>query len=271
MNTLRKAQLKMLDALIEIDRICKMHDIDYWLDAGTLLGAVRHKGFIPWDDDIDICMIRSDFNKFLKMCQKDLNTNKFFLQTVHTDPDYYYINIPCKLRINNTHIIESFEKKYKCYNPKSHHGLYVDIFPYDFYSNSSLKRKCQRIYSNLYKLKKLAYCKNLTPMKYVLSRVLSPLLSKKHLNFFTNYISTKMNSNLNNTLLGAGIETPFQRAYFNESEIFPLSSVEFEGHTFSAPHKSHKYLKKMFGCDYMELPPQSERIPHTNPNDIKIN
>ena len=66
-ETLRKAQLKMVEILVEIDRICEKHDIKYWLSYGTLLGAVRHKGFIPWDDDCDICMMRADFEKFLRV------------------------------------------------------------------------------------------------------------------------------------------------------------------------------------------------------------
>ncbi|MGK6603265.1 LicD family protein [Proteus mirabilis] len=107
---LRKKQLKMLKGLIEIHRICQLHNINYWLDAGTLLGAVRHSGFIPWDDDIDICMFRDDYNKFINIAKYELNTNDFFLQTVTTDKDYIFINIPCKLRINNTEIVEKFEK-----------------------------------------------------------------------------------------------------------------------------------------------------------------
>ncbi|WP_250636022.1 LicD family protein [Proteus mirabilis] len=75
---LRKKQLKMLKGLIEIHRICQLHNINYWLDAGTLLGAVRHSGFIPWDDDIDICMFRDDYNKFINIAKYELNTNDFF-------------------------------------------------------------------------------------------------------------------------------------------------------------------------------------------------
>ncbi|MER1823207.1 LicD family protein, partial [Proteus mirabilis] len=103
---LRSAQLKMLTALIEIDRLCSLHDIEYWIDAGTLLGAVRHSGFIPWDDDIDICMTRDNFNKFINIASKNLNKDLFFLQTSQTDKNYYTYNIPCKMRINNTEIIE---------------------------------------------------------------------------------------------------------------------------------------------------------------------
>lgn len=77
-NILRKAQLRMLNILLEIDRICQKNNIEYWLAEGTLLGAVRNKGFIPWDDDIDICMLREDYNKFIKIAPKELNSEYFF-------------------------------------------------------------------------------------------------------------------------------------------------------------------------------------------------
>src|SRR5574344_86398 len=67
---LRKLQLKMLDILIAIDKVCREHDLCYYLDSGTILGAVRHKGFIPWDDDIDIAMPRSDYNKLIEHCSQ---------------------------------------------------------------------------------------------------------------------------------------------------------------------------------------------------------
>ena len=79
-RTLRKAQLIMLDMLIEFDAICKKHQLQYWLDSGTLLGAVRHQGFIPWDDDIDICMERNDYQKFIQICSQELS-KEYFLQT----------------------------------------------------------------------------------------------------------------------------------------------------------------------------------------------
>ena len=133
-NKLRAAQMKMLIILNEVDRICRLNKINYWLDAGTLLGAKRHGGFIPWDDDIDICMLRDDYNKFITACDKQLNNEIFFLQPAYPDEHYVDFNTPCKIRMNKTEIIKKNEIKYKYYNEKSHHGLFLDIFPYDKYS-----------------------------------------------------------------------------------------------------------------------------------------
>ncbi|HBC6052161.1 TPA: LicD family protein [Proteus mirabilis] len=260
---LRKKQLKMLKGLIEIHRICQLHNINYWLDAGTLLGAVRHSGFIPWDDDIDICMFRDDYNKFINIAKYELNTNDFFLQTVTTDKDYIFINIPCKLRINNTEIVEKFEKIHNCYNEKSHHGLFVDIFPYDKYSENKNKRKIQRLLSIAYKIKKLSYCNNIGAIKYILSRIFSIILPIIILEKTKNIIANKMNKEPNNSLYGAGIETPFTRAYFSEDEIFPLKKNFFEGYEFNCPNNTKIYLEKMFGPNYMTPPPEEERYNHS--------
>ena len=102
---LRDAQIIMLNILKEIDKICKKHNLIYFLDGGTLLGAVRHKGFIPWDDDVDIGMPREDYRKFLKIAQKEL-PDYLFLQTFETDKYYDIYQVPSKVRDNRTLIFE---------------------------------------------------------------------------------------------------------------------------------------------------------------------
>lgn len=87
MHKMTNVQHIELEILKKIDEVCKKHNINYWLDSGTLLGAVRHQGFIPWDDDIDIGMLREDYEKFLKVAQKDLGDD-YFLQTRSTDKNY---------------------------------------------------------------------------------------------------------------------------------------------------------------------------------------
>ena len=84
---LKELQNIQMEILVEFDRICKKNNIKYQLFAGTLLGAIRHKGFIPWDDDIDVCMLRKDYIKFLNACESDLREN-YFLQTFETDEQY---------------------------------------------------------------------------------------------------------------------------------------------------------------------------------------
>ena len=122
---LRQAQLVMTRMFKIIDYICREHHLRYWMCSGTLLGAVRHQGFIPWDDDLDICMIREDYDRFIQIAQQELPSD-LFLQTRETDPNYDYLALPCKIRDKKSLIISTgIEKK------KYQMGLFIDIFPAD--------------------------------------------------------------------------------------------------------------------------------------------
>ena len=123
-KTVAAAQKVMLEILVEIHRICVENNITYWLEAGTLLGAIRHKGFIPGDDDCDISMPRKDYERFLQIAQEKL-PETMFLQTKETDKEY---PLPwAKIRKNGTLLIETGETG----EEKYHHGIFVDIIPYD--------------------------------------------------------------------------------------------------------------------------------------------
>lgn len=257
-NTLRQSQLLMLEGLIEIDRICKNNNIAYWLDAGTLLGAVRHQGFIPWDDDIDICMTRLDYEHFLDVASVELDQERFFLQTEQTDPHYIAINIPCKVRLNNTQIIEDYEVAHDCYRPNAHHGVFVDIFPYDKYSTNKTQRYLERSLSIPYRLNVLSHFKNLSPIKWALSRIGALIFNRSVLNFLKPIYTKYINQKKEHYAYGAGCETPFSRAYFSDDELFPIGQICFEGHMFSCPNQVHEYLIKMFGPNYM-TPPEEKK------------
>ena len=130
-KTLKKLQENQLEILNEIERICKKNNINFFLVGGTLLGAVRHKGYIPWDDDLDIGMMREDFIKFRNIVANDLD-NKYFFDFYDTDKDYY---LPfAKVRKNNTTFNEEISKDYD-----NHKGIFVDIFPFE-YSDDNFKR-----------------------------------------------------------------------------------------------------------------------------------
>lgn len=133
---LRKLQLIELDLLLELDRICKKNNITYMICSGTLLGAVRHKGFIPWDDDLDTRMPRKEFEKFEKACEKDLNHDKYFLQTWKTDPEYRWGYV--KLRRKGTEYLRAGQEAIKCMS-----GVSIDIFVADNVSDNYLEARLQ--------------------------------------------------------------------------------------------------------------------------------
>lgn len=132
---LRKVQLAQLDMAKEVKRICNKYNINYFMDSGTLLGAVRHKGFIPWDDDLDFGMLREDYEKFLKVAPTELNS-KYFLQTWKNDDGFPYGF--SKIRKKNTIYIEAIDQK-----TSGHKELWIDIFPYDVYPDDVDCRKEQ--------------------------------------------------------------------------------------------------------------------------------
>lgn len=133
---IRDLQLILLDMLRDIDRVCQKHRINYQLFAGSALGAVRHNGFIPWDDDLDIAFSRDDYERFLYVAKRELDSDKYYLQTEFSEhfPMFY-----SKLRLNNTTYMERYHPR----DPKMHQGVFVDLFPIDNLSDNSLTAKLQ--------------------------------------------------------------------------------------------------------------------------------
>ena len=122
-SLLRRQQMRMLEILLEVDRICKKHDIKYWLSSGTLIGAARHKGFIPWDDDLDIEMLWDDYKRLMKVLPDEL-PETMALQNTKTDPNYFCFY--AKVRDRRSHLEESnrYDRVWR------EQGIYIDVFPF---------------------------------------------------------------------------------------------------------------------------------------------
>lgn len=133
---LRKMQLLQLDILKEVDRICRENNITYSLCGGTLLGAVRHKGFIPWDDDVDISMLREDYERFFSICATELNP-KYYAQSLETDPDYRWEY--GRILLNGTKFVRCGQEHLKAQT-----GIFIDIIPCDSLSDNLFIRRVQR-------------------------------------------------------------------------------------------------------------------------------
>src|SRR5690554_2259013 len=260
---IQEIQLKMLE---EINRICIKYNIVYHLYAGTLLGAVRHKGFIPWDDDIDIAMTRQNYNKFIEVSRKEIN-NSFYLDI----PNYEGRLHICKIRMNNTFLYE-----YATLNLKNrHHGIYVDIFPLDNSKPNTLKGKIQEIQlSILFRLKVYMYLNKLkyktskfkTLIRRVLFIILFPLriiYTKKRIFNRIEKVSKKFNKKETGYVceLSHGMSKgKYERNSYALDDIKDTVYLMFEGKKYPAPKSYHKILTQHFG-DYMVLPPKEKRTP----------
>ena len=137
-NNLKNLQLKLLEIAKYIDKLCQENDIEYYVIYGSALGAVRHKGFIPWDDDFDIGMTYPNYLKFLKVYEEKVDKKKYFLQTLESEPNYYLSF--AKFRDITTTLIEEANKDIPIT-----YGVYVDIFPIVGVPNNKFKRALLKI------------------------------------------------------------------------------------------------------------------------------
>lgn len=257
-TTLRQAQLVMLRMFKIIDYICRKHNLRYWMCSGTLLGAVRHQGFIPWDDDLDICMIREDYERFIAIAKKEL-PDDLFLQTRENDPEYDYLALPCKIRDTKSLIISNGLEK-KTY----HMGLFIDIFPADRYHTDPACFKKEKARKSYFFYLCKALDAELEKQHSVKKRIVAwfkPLfriLAKRYLVHTNAWIDHNRTLG-EDCLIGHGFDTPWRR-YFAYKEIFPLKEYTFEGHAFLGPNDANAYLSQLYGTNYMTPPPASKRI-----------
>ncbi len=253
---LGKIKLIEMNMLKEFISICKRHNFCYFMLGGSCLGAVRHKGFIPWDDDIDVGMPRPDYEQFLKVAQAELPPD-IFLQTRDTDPEY--IANFAKLRNNNTTFIEKSVSKMKI-----NHGVYMDIFPLDGFTEKKVKREWmlfkKSLYGNrIYSLYDIEANKSLVgSIKKIIAFICSPNVSKtiSKLEKLYKKFDYKKEKIIVNHCGAWGRKEIVPKEYFGEG-----TEGMFEGIKVELPNQWHNYLTQVYG-DYMTLPPPEQRVSH---------
>ena len=256
---LRKVQLLELKVLKEIKGICTKHDIKYFLTGGTLIGAVRHKGFIPWDDDIDIAMMRPDYDRFIEIAPKELGP-EFSLLAIQHDPKIG--TFFSKVVLNGT----TYRNIQQPADAKNF-GFLVDVLPYDNIYDNKLLAKLYFCWLNfcvvLYSMKN-GYHNGTTKFKRFVAEAMNICffwVPKEWLrNTIINY-PYRLNKKKTNTkayLSGRyGIPREMRSAYlFGEYTELP-----FEDDTFMVLKEYHAFLTELFG-DYMKLPPVEQRVTH---------
>ena len=249
---LRKLQMTELEILVEVDRICRKHHITYYLISGTLLGAIRHKGFIPWDDDIDIAMPFPDYVRFCQICNSEIDRQFFLQYFMNNNFGHFY----AKVRKSGTLMLEKGQQK----GAKGfHQGIWIDIFPVVGVKNTAdwLKvnnKKATRLKRFIKKVNTAASWAQL-PVKKKLIRLIPQRISRSFAyRSFVRLFQPDENSDARCCIWGDEIlEAQFPVDSFDES-----CEVEFEGHLFFAPKKYDEILTTTYG-DYMTPPPPEKR------------
>ena len=244
----------VLDILIRIDNICRSNQLRYVISYGTLLGAVRHNGFIPWDDDIDIVMPRADYDKLCSIINKG-SFNLNFLCVESSESTIYPYGKVCDTRT---------KLKEKNFIEVEGYGAYVDVFPLDCLPESEEEEK--KLYKKyIIKIKALMHStrtgyekseSTITNIKrsiaFHLCKIINPTKMVKKLNRefrdLNKLKTTKM-----------GIPWAIHRITMTEKDFYEARSIQFEGHFVMAPKDPDVILKRLYG-DYMKLPPEEKRI-----------
>lgn len=266
MNEIQNVQLELLK---EFDKVCRKLNIKYYLYGGTLLGCIRHKGFIPWDDDLDVVMNRNDYDVFIKKGQKMLPQH-LFIQTIDTDTKYTHGF--AKLRNSNTTFIETTSK-----NLNINHGIYMDIFVLDNYKKNFLRDQVYKIEFLLikYQLMKYYYLPNDNRILVKLVKLISNIfygkldnrkliekqikISTRFKNEDCNYVQPYLDSNV---MVNSRI---YQKNWFGEGK-----TKDFENIKITVPVEYEKVLTLCYG-DWRKLPPKEQQIGHHYTEVIDLN
>lgn len=274
MKKLTESEIKkhLLEILIIFDSYCEDFNLTYFLGGGTLLGAVRHKGFIPWDDDIDVMMPRDDYHFLVKNFNDYFKSSNYKLESIETNVNH--LNAFGKIVNTDIFIKENEHNRYIDGIIKENLNLYIDVFPIDGTPSSKLKQKIfflrvwfLKLCRNL-ALRKIKYLNNdyRVMLKIIKITITAPLSIICKI-FGYKYFIMKLHKFSQKYNYSNSIFVAATTGLYGTREIVPKSIydekvyLDFEGHNFTAPIGYELYLTNHYG-DFMELPPIDKRIDH---------
>jgi lipopolysaccharide cholinephosphotransferase len=254
----RIVMIKLLDTFVHI---CEENNLQYWLEGGTLLGAVRHKGFIPWDDDIDVAMPMKDYKKFLKIVKREICSDIFVMDR-RWDKAYPF---------NFFKIVDAYSTYISKHNrielPEM--GIYLDVFPMvdypRFLSSEKLimwtKRVEHLFVKSIFSRQEISHCKNKLTIHFLNKCIkhfylIARIFLHKAIFSFMNILSFGKQVFYSNTIEHNGYHILHKREH-----LYPLGWVEFEGKQYYAPRNTDQYLKDLYK-DYTKIPPKEKQVFH---------
>ncbi|MFA3783646.1 phosphorylcholine transferase LicD [Melioribacteraceae bacterium 4301-Me] len=254
-EALRLAQKECLNLLLLVDKLCKENKLNYWIDGGTLLGAVRHNGFIPWDDDIDICLPKNDYDKLIFLLNNYSNKSDKYLLYFHD---------------------EKFLTWHDCFGTSSLLVDYIfpvkiDLIPVKFIKNTEEAIAIDKSLTNVASIFVRGKAKKendiLDIHREFLTKFKNPIKAKEYFfNYYNSYMNeSTSNYDVNNCLINYSFNdtlVDYEREYYKLEDIYPLAKINFEGYNFSCPKNVGNYLTVLFGSNYLQPPPPEKRITH---------
>lgn len=251
MTELQHLQKVILSIAKDVDKLCRENDIEYYLLGGSAIGAIRHKGFIPWDDDFDIIMTSANYDKFIEVCKTKLDTSKYYLYEGLKDWPCYF----SKIKLKNTELVE-FEGENI---PKDKRGIYIDIFKMDNVSSNPIIARwqyfCGKLYLS-YQLSMRTYS-TATLKKKLLMFFSFPLKSTTIRQWIVKQIEKYNNKETKYYGFFYG-RTRWKSSVIKKSIYGTPIYVPFEDAQFPIAEHYHEYLTQVFG-NYMILPPVEKR------------
>lgn len=251
LEEMKQIQIQILDA---VAAFCAKHKINYWLDCGTLIGAIRHKGYIPWDDDIDLGMLRPDYDRFMELFNKENEVYKAY--SIENNSKFLYPFI--KVLDTRTVLYEPDENGIKS-------SVNIDVFVYDNAPDNDKEvakmYKRRNKYIALSNVRTRCFLSNGRPFVHFLKVVSYPFLLPFPKNYFVKKIAQNSKKYKDVQTKRIGNFTSITKLCCDKNLFSDFISVEFEGKQYPAPIGYDAWLKAFYG-DYMQLPPEEKRKPH---------
>ena len=251
MTELRHLQLVILSIMRDLDKLCKSNGIEYYLLGGSAIGAIRHQGFIPWDDDLDIMMTPKNYERFLDVCRTQLDKNKYYLMVGLED---YPLNFS-KVKLKGTHLTEKGVKM----SDSEHDGIYIDVFKLENAPSSRFSQWIQYVeakYFLCYQLSKRGF-----EEAGLKKRIMMALALPLKWDWFRNRLKDSIEKYGNGTEYYGSFyfRTRFRNAFTKKNVFGKPILKKFEDVMLPVPEHYHEYLTQMFG-DYMTPPPVDAQV-----------